>query len=477
MSYNSLRTSKNINKTKFIRLMKTFRLLIVALLLAGSASAQRYERKAMRGEYSPTVYLISVQEVDTIYNYGPYAMQQAAALNRMAMDNATQDYIETHRPGFQQVEKPQFVFATKNNRFSFSLGGFVSLRAGYDFDGIVDNIDFVTYDIPVHGNYDTRQKLMMDASTSRLFMKAITNTRALGRVVVFMDADFRGGAEGSYTPRLRSAYVSFLGFTLGRDVTTFCDLSAAPTTIDFQGPNAYNFNFATMIRYEYAFADNHLKFGVAAEMPSVSGTYNDNFATLKQRVPDFPAYFQYAWGANRDSHIRASGVVRNMYLHNLRTGNNTSLLGWGVQFSGTIKVAQPLRLFMNGVYGKGVTPYIQDLTGSGLDFTPNPENADHSDHAHVGMAGRGPDQPDPASVHLGRLFDRPRAAQPRFLLRRPVQAGPVYLRQHFLFDHPALQGGRRVPLRFAQGHVERQGTRQPRERDAAIQFLTTPYIK
>ena len=141
--------------------MKTFRLLIVALLLAASASAQRYERRAMRGEYSPTVYLISVQEVDTIYNYGPYAMQQAAALNRMAMDNATQDYIDTHRPGFQQTEKPQFVFASKNNRFSFSIGGFVSLRAGYDFDGIVDNIDFVPYDIPVPGNYNSKQKLMM----------------------------------------------------------------------------------------------------------------------------------------------------------------------------------------------------------------------------------------------------------------------------------------------------------------------------
>ena len=197
--------------------MKTFRLLIVALLLAGTASAQRFERRAMRGEYSPTVYLISVREVDTLYNYDPAALRQAAALNRMSMDNATQDYIDTHRPGFQQVEKPQFVFATKNNRFSFSLGGFVSLRAGYDFDGIVDNIDFVTYDIPVHGNYNTKQKLMMDASTSRIFMKAITNTRALGRVVIFMDADFRGGAEGSYTPRVRSAYVSFLGLTLGRD--------------------------------------------------------------------------------------------------------------------------------------------------------------------------------------------------------------------------------------------------------------------
>lgn len=106
---------------------------------------------------------------------------------------------------------------------------------------------------------------------SRLFVKAIANTRSLGRVVVYIDGDFRGGAVNSYTPRLRSAYVSFLGLTLGRDVTTFCDLAAAPTTIDFQGPNAYNFNFATLIRYERSFADDRLSFGVAAEMPAVSG--------------------------------------------------------------------------------------------------------------------------------------------------------------------------------------------------------------
>ena len=334
--------------------MKTFRLLIVALLLASSASAQRHMRDGRNGEYSPTVYLISVHEVDTVYNCGGCGSRQAAALNRLAMDNATQDYIETHRPGFQQSEKPQFVFASKNNRFSFSLGGFVSLRAGYDFDGIVDNIDFVPYDIPVPGNYNSKQKLMMDASTSRLFMKAITNTRALGRVVIYMDADFRGGAEGSYTPRLRSAYVSFKGLTLGRDVTTFCDLQAAPTTIDFQGPNAYNFNFATMIRYEVSFARRHMTFGVAAEMPNVSATYGENFKPMHQRVPDFPMYLQYAWGDDRSSHIRASGVIRNPYMHKVSKNSTTSLLGWGVQFS--------------------ITPYIQDLTGSGLDFTPNPED-------------------------------------------------------------------------------------------------------
>ena len=125
------------------------------------------------------------------------------------------------------------------------------------------------------------------------------------------------------------------------------------------------------------FADRHLSFGVAAEMPVVSGTYGERFAAIPQRVPDIPLYFQYAWGADRSSHLRASAVLRNIYLHDLERDSNTSLLGWGVQFSGTIRCCRFLRLFMNGVYGKGITPYIQDLTGSGLDFTPWAHDATH----------------------------------------------------------------------------------------------------
>ncbi|EKC52696.1 hypothetical protein OBE_12960, partial [human gut metagenome] len=136
-----------------------------------------------------------------------------------------------------------------------------------------------------------------------------------------------------------------------------------------------NFNFATLIRYERSFADDRLSFGVAAEMPAVSGTYGEEFEPIPQRVPDIPAYIQYAWGPERSSHLRASVVLRDMYLHNLRTAENTSLLGWGVQLSGTIRCCRAFRMFMNGVYGKGITPYIQDLTGAGLDFTPDPRNA------------------------------------------------------------------------------------------------------
>ena len=216
---------------------------------------------------------------------------------------------------------------------------------------------------------------MMDATTSRIFTKAVVNSPKLGPVLAYVDMDFRGGAQFSYVPRLRSAYVSLLGFTAGRDVTTFCDLQAAPTTVDFQGPNAYNFNFATMLRYEHSLLQDHLTLGLALEMPVVSGTYGENFLPISQRVPDIPMYVEYSWGRECRSHVRASAVLRNMYLHNVVKGENTSLFGWGVQLSGRMAVCDMVTLFFNGIYGKGITPYIQDLTGSGLDFTPNPKDA------------------------------------------------------------------------------------------------------
>ena len=129
-----------------------------------------------------------------------------------------------------------------------------------------------------------------------------------------------------------------------------------------------------MIRYEHSFLRNHLTVGVAAEMPQVSATYGEHFSPIYQRVPDGIAYIQYAWGENRSSHIRASGVIRDMYLHDNVNGKNTTQLGWGAQFSGHIDLGRWVDLYMNGVYGRGITPYIQDLAGAPYDFAYNPSN-------------------------------------------------------------------------------------------------------
>lgn len=91
---------------------------------AASVSAQTYQiRKdsVKTGEYSPTVYLVSVNAPQPPAD--EEALLEAAVLNQLAIDNAIRDYIETHHPGFQQDELPHFIFATKQNKFSFSLGG------------------------------------------------------------------------------------------------------------------------------------------------------------------------------------------------------------------------------------------------------------------------------------------------------------------------------------------------------------------
>lgn len=338
--------------------------LLCTTLATSTLSAQSTIYYEME-EYTPTIYMIAVGE--TLQEYDPEASKQ----------QVIDDFMETRRWGFQQAHNPQFIFSTRNNRFALGIGGIVTLRTSYDFNGAMGNIDFIPYDIPMSRGYANRQRVMMDASTSRIFLKAIINSRMLGRVHIYTDMDFRGGDEFSYLPRLRSAYVEVGGFTIGRDVTTFCDLAAAPETIDFQGPNAYNFAFNEMIRYEHSFLRNHLTVGIAAEMPQVSATYGEHFSPIYQRVPDGIAYIQYAWGENRSSHIRASGVIRDMYLHDNVKGKNTTQLGWGAQFSGHIDLGRWVDLYMNGVYGRGITPYIQDLAGAPYDFAYNPSNPKH----------------------------------------------------------------------------------------------------
>lgn len=334
-------------------------------LVAGSASAQSSSE-----EYDPTVFMMYVKDGGGKIRGEGYEVWSS----RQGADDVVEMFEFTAREGFQQTHNPQFIFSSKDNRFALGIGGYVNLRTSYDFKGAVDNIDFVPYDIPMVANYANRQRVMMDATTSRLFTKAVVKSRQLGYVVAYIDMDFRGGSEFSYTPHVRSAYVSLLGFTAGRDVTTFCDLQAVPETIDHKGPNAYNFNYATMLRYQHSFFEDHLTIGAALEMPVVSGSYGESFRPISQRVPDIPVFVEYSWGRECRSHVRASAVFRNMYLHNATTGENTSLFGWGVQASGRVAVCDMFALYFNGIYGEGITPYIQDLTGSGLDFTPNPEN-------------------------------------------------------------------------------------------------------
>lgn len=242
----------------------------------------------------------------------------------------------------------------------------MSLRASYDFGGIADNLDFITADIPVPNTERYNQQFQLDPSTSGLFFKAIAHAGKLGPIVGYISANFRGYQTTGFS--LRDAYITVAGFTVGRRFTTFCDLTAVPTTVDFEGPNGYTTLFNTMIRYTHTF-NAHWQIAVAAEMPDASITTSAATGTTTQRMPDFPVYAQYSWNKGM-SHVRASAVFRDLDYYNERLDSRESQFGYGVQVSGEWQLGRKWTAYWQGIYGKGVAGYIQDIAGTGLDLVP-----------------------------------------------------------------------------------------------------------
>ncbi|MEG0656273.1 MAG: DcaP family trimeric outer membrane transporter, partial [Mucinivorans sp.] len=275
------------------------------------------------------------------------------------------EYFErTYVPGFQQVGMPRFMVTDRKAKAIFAVGGFVNFRTAYDFNSVLPNLDFVTYNIPNVRSPGDAGRLLMDASTSRLYFKTVIKTNK-GPLQAYVETDFRGT---NYALRLRQAYVSFMGFTLGQSISTFCDLSSSFNTIDFEGPNGYTYGRNLMLRYSHSWK-NGLSAALALEFPVVSATYGTHSEAIYQRVPDIPFYIQYAWNNNK-SHIRASAVLRNMYYRDLVRSRTIDQIGWGVQLSATWAVSPKVQLYGQMVYGQGITPYIEDLQGVGMDMIP-----------------------------------------------------------------------------------------------------------
>lgn len=194
-------------------------------------------------------------------------------------------FEETQRPHFHDPRAPRFLLTDQQGKFALGIGGYLKTTMEYDFNGIVDDVDFIPALIPQPGSTAVRNQFQMDASTSTIFLKLVGRTKHLGNFIVYTAGNFRGSGK---TFELQNAYLSFLGFTMGYDTGLFMDLAAAPPTIDFQGPDGMTFYRATQLRYE-ANLIKGLKVGVGVEMPSVDGTPAKDVRIGKQRMPDIPA--------------------------------------------------------------------------------------------------------------------------------------------------------------------------------------------
>lgn len=284
------------------------------------------------------------------------------------------DYLHaTTSKHFQDPIAPRFLLYDQQRKIAFGIGGYVRVATSYDFKGSpVNTSNFIPANIPVPMDPLTKNALRMDASKSTLFFKLVGDNDKVGKFQAYISGSFTG-ANNSFT--LDDAYVSLLGFTVGRTWSTFNDIAAVPPTVDFQGPNGAAEMRTTQIRFSNSITEG-LSFGIAAELPKTTATYlpTEN-REMAQRIPDIPAYLQYNWGKSAGSHARIAGVLRNMNYRNLVLDKTETATGYGVQFSTTTKLASFMQFYGQATYGKGIAQYINDLSGRGLSLVNDEEKS------------------------------------------------------------------------------------------------------
>ena len=72
---------------------------------------------------------------------------------------------------FHDPNTPRFLLTDQKGKFALGIGGYVRATAEYDFNGIVDDVDFYPALIPQCGSGNfTKNQFQMDITTSTLFL-------------------------------------------------------------------------------------------------------------------------------------------------------------------------------------------------------------------------------------------------------------------------------------------------------------------
>ena len=97
---------------------------------------------------------------------------------------------------FEDPAAPRFLFLDKKGEVALGIGGYLKAVGEYDFDGAIDNSNFVTNMIPVPLDPSQRQRFGATAANSTIFLKMVTRPTKVGRVIVYIQTNFTGASYG-----------------------------------------------------------------------------------------------------------------------------------------------------------------------------------------------------------------------------------------------------------------------------------------
>jgi hypothetical protein len=272
----------------------------------------------------------------------------AARFNNVPLDPKYHGYFRL--PGTQTILK---------------IGGYFKTDFIYDLKPAGNTDSFIPSSIPIPTVVGVNNATVSVRPT-RLSLDFRVPSAKVGDVRFYVEGDLFG--TNSTTPRLRHAYAQVRNFLIGQTFSNFMDPDGFPDTLDFQGPNGMVSVRNPQLRYGFALSPT-TTFYVSVEKPSSDIAFKTPQFSSQPNAPSPDGAIRLRQEFER-GHFQVAGLFRSIAAF-LPDGRTDSVFGWGVNASAGVKTFGKDNVIFAVASGHGISRYLQDTSGLGIDAEPS----------------------------------------------------------------------------------------------------------
>lgn len=241
------------------------------------------------------------------------------------------------------------------------FGGFVKLDAMHDFDFIGNEDQFKVNSIPVAGDPDSQLggSSHMTARGTRFSLDVRATEGPATGMRAYVEGDFFGSGNSF---RLRHGYGEWKGFLAGQTWSTFQDISARPSTIDYEGPDSEIFVRQALLRYTKKVSDGfQWSVGVEDANSQVSSAID---GSGRNELPDFAGTLRFT---NARGHVQVGALLRQLRFVSSDGTVDETTGGYGLNLSGSANVLGNDAIMGQIAFGTGMGRYVESFGGTSSD--------------------------------------------------------------------------------------------------------------
>src|SRR6201981_2205986 len=244
------------------------------------------------------------------------------------------------------------------------IGGYAKTDLIYDLKPAGNTDSFVPSSIPVPQPVSVNN-FTASVRPTRLSLDFRVPSSTFGEVRFYLEGDLFG--TNATTPRLRHAYGQRRNLLIGQTFSHFMDPDASADTLDFQGPNGYVSLPNPQVRYGFALNRNTTLY-ISAEKPSADVAFKTAQFSAQTNSPAPDGTIRIRNEFER-GHVQVAAIFRSIGAF-LPDGRSDSVFGWGFNAATSLKTFGRDTFILEGAYGHGISRYIQDTSGLGIDAEP-----------------------------------------------------------------------------------------------------------